>query len=61
MAGSAIGGIDSFVVLSWKVAGIGVEYIPNEGGGPTTLAFLGKHAEVLGWFIRGMTAGAIKG
>jgi tripartite-type tricarboxylate transporter receptor subunit TctC len=48
VAGSAIGGIDSFVVLSWeKVAGIDVEYIPHEGGGPATLAFLGKNAELL--------------
>jgi putative tricarboxylic transport membrane protein len=48
VAGSAIGGIDSFVVLSWKkAAGIDVEYIPHEGGGPATLAFLGKNAEVL--------------
>jgi len=48
VAGSAIGGIDSFVVLTWKkAAGIDVEYIPHEGGGPATLAFLGKNAEVL--------------
>jgi tripartite-type tricarboxylate transporter receptor subunit TctC len=48
VAGSAIGGIDSFVVLSWKqAAGVDVEYIPHEGGGPATLAFLGKNAEVL--------------
>ncbi|HEV8662571.1 MAG TPA: tripartite tricarboxylate transporter substrate binding protein [Candidatus Methylomirabilis sp.] len=48
VAGSAIGGIDSFTVLSWeKAAGIDVEYIPHEGGGPATLAFLGKNAEVL--------------
>jgi tripartite-type tricarboxylate transporter receptor subunit TctC len=48
VAGSAIGGIDSFVVLSWeKAAGIDVEYIPHEGGGPATLAFLGKNAELL--------------
>jgi tripartite-type tricarboxylate transporter receptor subunit TctC len=48
VAGSAIGGIDSFVVLSWeKAADIDVEYIPHEGGGPATLAFLGKNAELL--------------
>jgi tripartite-type tricarboxylate transporter receptor subunit TctC len=48
VAGSAIGGIDSFVVLSWKqAAGLDVEYIPHEGGGPATLAFLGRNAEVL--------------
>jgi tripartite-type tricarboxylate transporter receptor subunit TctC len=48
VAGSAIGGIDSFTVLSWeKAAGLDVEYIPHEGGGPATLAFLGKNAEVL--------------
>ncbi|HSB73705.1 MAG TPA: tripartite tricarboxylate transporter substrate binding protein, partial [Candidatus Methylomirabilis sp.] len=48
VAGSAIGGIDSFVVLSWeKAANLDVEYIPHEGGGPATLAFLGKNAELL--------------
>jgi tripartite-type tricarboxylate transporter receptor subunit TctC len=48
VAGSAIGGIDSFVVLQWeKAAGIDVEYIPHEGGGPATLAFLGRNAEML--------------
>jgi len=48
VAGSAIGGIDSFVVLSWgKAADVDVEYIPHEGGGPATLAFLGKNAELL--------------
>jgi len=48
VAGSAIGGIDSFVVLSWeKAAGIDVEYVPHEGGGPAALTFLGKNAEML--------------
>lgn len=48
VAGSAIGGIDSFVILSWeKAAGIDVEYIPHEGGGPAILAFLGRNAEVV--------------
>jgi putative tricarboxylic transport membrane protein len=48
VAGSAIGGIDSFVVLSLeKAADVDVEYIPHEGGGPATLAFLGKNAELL--------------
>ncbi|MDR7522698.1 MAG: tripartite tricarboxylate transporter substrate binding protein [Armatimonadota bacterium] len=48
VAGSAIGGIDSFVALSWgKAAGIEVQYIPHEGGGPATLTFLGGNAEVL--------------
>lgn len=48
VAGSAIGGIDSFVVLSWeKAAGIDVEYVPHEGGGPAGLTFLGKNAEML--------------
>jgi tripartite-type tricarboxylate transporter receptor subunit TctC len=48
VAGSAIGGIDSFVVLAWeKAAGIDVEYIPHEGGGPAALTFLGKSAEML--------------
>jgi len=30
-----------------SIIGIDVEYIPHEGGGPATLAFLGKNAEVL--------------
>lgn len=48
VTGSAIGGIDSFVILSWeKAAGIDVEYIPQEGGGPAQLALLGGNAEVL--------------
>lgn len=48
VAGSAIGGIDNFVVLSWeKAAGASVQYIPHEGGGPATLTFLGGNAEVL--------------
>ena len=48
VSGSAIGGIDSFVVLAWeKAAGIDVEYIPHEGGGPAILAFLGRNAEVV--------------
>ncbi len=48
VAGSAIGGIDSFVALSWeKEAGIDLEYIPHEGGGPATLTFLGGNAEML--------------
>lgn len=48
VAGSAIGGIDSFVILSWeKEAGIDLEYIPHEGGGPATTAFLGRNAEML--------------
>jgi len=48
VAGSAIGGIDSFVVLTWdKAAGISTQYIPHEGGGPATLTFLGGNAEML--------------
>ena len=40
VAGSAIGGIDSFVVLSWeKAANIDVEYIPHEGGGKRSAIF----------------------
>jgi putative tricarboxylic transport membrane protein len=48
VAGSAIGGIDSFVVLSWeKAAGITIQYIPHEGGGPAALTFFGGNAEML--------------
>jgi putative tricarboxylic transport membrane protein len=48
VAGSAIGGVDSFTVLAFeKAAGIDLEYIPHEGGGPAQLAFLGGNAELL--------------
>jgi len=48
VAGSAIGGVDSFTVLAFeKAAGIDLEYIPFEGGGPAQLAFLGGNAEIL--------------
>jgi len=48
VAGAPIGGIDSFVVLSFeKAAGIDLEYIPHDGGGQAILAFLGRNAEVV--------------
>ncbi|MGH2499351.1 MAG: Bug family tripartite tricarboxylate transporter substrate binding protein, partial [Candidatus Limnocylindria bacterium] len=48
VAGSALGGIDSFVILMLeKVAGVDFTYIPFEGGGPAQQAFLGRNAEVL--------------
>ncbi|MGQ0571019.1 MAG: Bug family tripartite tricarboxylate transporter substrate binding protein [Armatimonadota bacterium] len=48
VAGSAIGGIDSFTALSWgRAAGIELQYIPHEGGGPANLTFLGGNAEML--------------
>lgn len=48
VGGSAVGGIDSFVVILWrKVAGIDVTYIPFEGGGPATLSFLGGNVDML--------------
>ncbi len=48
VAGSAIGGIDSFTALAWgRAAGIELQYIPHEGGGPANLTFLGGNAEML--------------
>lgn len=48
VGGSAIGGIDSFVILVWeKAAGLDVTYVPFEGGGPATLAFLGGNVDML--------------
>lgn len=48
VGGSAVGGIDSFVILLLeKVAGIDVTYIPFDGGGPAMLAFLGGNVDVL--------------
>ncbi|MEX2047753.1 MAG: tripartite tricarboxylate transporter substrate binding protein [Chloroflexota bacterium] len=46
--GSALGGIDSFVILSLeKAAGIDVTYVPFDGGGPALRAFLSKDIDVL--------------
>ncbi len=48
VGGSAVGGIDSFVILTWeKVAGLDVTYVPFEGGGPATLSFLGGNVDML--------------
>jgi tripartite-type tricarboxylate transporter receptor subunit TctC len=48
VGGSAVGGIDSFVsLLLEKAAGIKVTYIPFDGGGPATIAFLGGNLDVL--------------
>lgn len=48
VAGSAVGGIDSFVILTLqKEANVEFQYIPFDGGGPAQLAFLGGDAEVL--------------
>lgn len=48
IGGSAVGGIDSFVsLLLEKAAGIKVTYIPFDGGGPATIAFLGGNVDVL--------------
>ena len=48
VGGSAVGGIDSFVILTWeKVAGLDVTYVPFEGGGPATLCFLGGNVDML--------------
>jgi tripartite-type tricarboxylate transporter receptor subunit TctC len=48
VGGSAVGGIDSFVsLLLEKAAGTKVTYIPFDGGGPATIAFLGGNVDVL--------------
>jgi tripartite-type tricarboxylate transporter receptor subunit TctC len=48
VGGSAVGGIDSFVILTWKkAAGLDVTYVPFEGGGPATLSFLGGNVDML--------------
>jgi tripartite-type tricarboxylate transporter receptor subunit TctC len=48
VGGSAVGGIDSFVILILKkVAGIDVTYVPFDGGGPATLSFLGGNVDML--------------
>lgn len=48
VAGSAMGGIDSFVILTLqKAAGVEFQYVPFDGGGPAQRAFLGGNAEVL--------------
>jgi tripartite-type tricarboxylate transporter receptor subunit TctC len=48
VGGSAVGGIDSFVVLLWeKAAGLDVTYVPFEGGGPATISFLGGNVDML--------------
>jgi tripartite-type tricarboxylate transporter receptor subunit TctC len=48
VGGSAVGGIDSFVILMLKkAAGIDVTYIPFEGGGPAMLSFLGGNVDML--------------
>lgn len=48
VGGSAVGGIDSFVVLSLeKAAGIDVTYVPFDGGGPALKAFLAGDIDVL--------------
>lgn len=48
VGGSAVGGIDSFVILLLKkAAGIDLTYVPFEGGGPATLSFLGGNVDML--------------
>ncbi|HWP34437.1 MAG TPA: tripartite tricarboxylate transporter substrate binding protein [Thermodesulfobacteriota bacterium] len=48
VGGSAVGGIDSFVILLLeKAAGVDFTYVPFEGGGPALVAFLGGNVDVL--------------
>lgn len=48
VGGSAVGGIDSFVILSLEqAADIDVTYVPFDGGGPALRAFLAGDVDVL--------------
>ena len=48
VGGSAVGGVDSFVILQLEeAAGIDVTYVPFDGGGPATLSFLGGNVDML--------------
>jgi tripartite-type tricarboxylate transporter receptor subunit TctC len=48
VGGSAVGGIDSFVILSLeKAAGVDLTYVPFDGGGPALRAFLAGDVDVL--------------
>ncbi|MGH2378427.1 MAG: Bug family tripartite tricarboxylate transporter substrate binding protein [Candidatus Limnocylindria bacterium] len=48
VGGSAVGGIDSFVILSLEnAAGIDITYVPFDGGGPALRAFLAGDVDVL--------------
>lgn len=48
VGGSAVGGVDSFVILALKkAAGIDVTYVPFDGGGPAALSFLGGNVDML--------------
>lgn len=48
VGGSAVGGIDSFVILVLEEeAGIDVTYVPFDGGGPATRAFLAGDVDLL--------------
>lgn len=48
VGGSAVGGIDSFVILQLEeAAGVDFTYVPFDGGGPATLSFLGGNVDML--------------
>lgn len=48
IAGSAVGGVDSFVALQLEeAAGVDMTYVPFDGGGPASLSFLGGNTELL--------------
>lgn len=48
VAGSAVGGVDSFVALQLEeAAGVDMTYVPFDGGGPASLSFLGGNTELL--------------
>ncbi|HEX2291134.1 MAG TPA: tripartite tricarboxylate transporter substrate binding protein, partial [Pseudonocardiaceae bacterium] len=48
VGGSAVGGVDSFVVFQLeKAAGVDFTYVPFDGGGPASMSFLGGNVDVL--------------
>lgn len=48
VGGSAVGGVDSFVILQLEeAAGVDFTYVPFDGGGPASLSFLGGNVDML--------------
>lgn len=48
VGGSAVGGVDSFVILQLEeAAGVDFTYVPFDGGGPASLSFLGGNVDLL--------------
>ena len=48
VAGSAVGGVDSFVIIQLQeAADVEFTYVPFDGGGPASLSFLGGNVDLL--------------